>query len=1244
MPRKLVHQAGNKNTETAKTCAAPLTPNKELGGIARKYDTEFVERLRKIHATGNESKEHQKTGERRQYLFEKLQITDEQFTASYDCIRDALRKEVGMLLRALKKDIGSLRTLEPTFITTVDEQLQEGRGPFYVAELKKYYALLVREIQAQEKDPEKIKRGGNKGEEEKLRQQYLLMMRDIELGLQLQAFHSEKAKKIEDVLTANVSEHATSLQTLMQIRKEVSAALQEVMQKKHEHALDDPVTTMDAFYAEIDMERRSEQEKQLPQKILNFFGRGGNKKPCYSKEELMSLRNQFEKHLTKDRLEWALGVLSSQKKIAILPGATSAEMILCRDPSHLTYTPQELESILPSHLYDQLGKFVYMGVATNPQQKIDTRYLQENDAILGIPSEIAEQMMASYEQAGCVKKREGTGDKPSVYLLDENVCLGRAPSSAMLARMQHVKNLAARAVESQKDLATTLTKEIGDLAAIPEKFMEKLRIKYEKYDKERTVKKITVPFAKKPVVMHFSNMQLGHACFDMEFMDQFRQFLEEKVLPKKDSEHLPTVIVISASKHGDYTYQKKNRQRLSVAPIHEQYEAEKEFNDWCIALKEKFGITIIYNLGQEDELAIGHYAVDTALRIMSLERQRERAEQYARRSDRSTGAVNQASEPNPAGIMNWKQVDQICQTSLYTYLFKFWWDVAYPYSSKVGHELDFEEFLLLEEAYNDLVAGRTLRPEVTSVIKIENIPLPNRNLEDEAIIFTDDYIATLQMDTTEGGADSSYDKPVKEIVLRGSRSVRGTESSASKDPLDSLRDRLGHMHAKRNIRNRVNKSQRIDDKPPDVWGTFDQNLLSAEMVGGDHGSLIYSTPTLRRGRMDLSSFAKIQDDNLWRALFNRKDPVTPGVMALRFSQDGRFSYDIYNETLMALSEVSKHRAAIFLTSDWQVGSITSRKDYLIKMLTMFWHDIAAKYPEVYALANGDEYHGYNYIMAGQEGEPFGLPQIRDQSRWITRSQQNILSCVPKKNKSNVKAWHITNGNHEDNKALMNYGTSHQHPLEVVLDLMSEGTYETYYHDYEYSRARKGVVYKGSMMTEKVAGHNIFARHYLLERFGKGSGGNPANQGRDLLASQAMQMALVDFLLFSHFHNHRMICVGDKPVIGNLAAADPSYYESMRAYLDAIGCTMIYLGGGLPATVEVVTKKALDNYKMPKEAFYGDENKNMNGFETDSGWDPDEDGLINAFTEKGKSSALQKKIADEMWAIKTRISQGYPDVE
>ena len=63
----------------------PQTPDLPM----RKYDADLVERLQRIHKTGNGNREQKKTGERRNQLFEQLQITDEEFLASYEFIRDA---------------------------------------------------------------------------------------------------------------------------------------------------------------------------------------------------------------------------------------------------------------------------------------------------------------------------------------------------------------------------------------------------------------------------------------------------------------------------------------------------------------------------------------------------------------------------------------------------------------------------------------------------------------------------------------------------------------------------------------------------------------------------------------------------------------------------------------------------------------------------------------------------------------------------------------------------------------------------------------------------------------------------------------------------------------------------------------------------------------------------------------------------------------------------------------------------
>ncbi|PIR52120.1 hypothetical protein COU77_02095 [Candidatus Peregrinibacteria bacterium CG10_big_fil_rev_8_21_14_0_10_49_16] len=1207
----------------------PQTPDLPM----RKYDADLVERLQRIHKTGNGNREQKKTGERRNQLFEQLQITDEEFLASYEFIRDALRKEVAVLLNSLKGNTENLRTIESKFIDSVEEQLRQEHSPLYVAELKKYYALLAREIEAQGNNAEDIKRGTHSAEYEQLRQRHLLAMRDIELGLQLQAFNAEKPKKVEEVLTEHVSERATSAQTLMEIRRKVSASLQDVMQKKHENALDDPVTTMDAFYEEIDMEKRSEQEQQLPQQVLNMFGRGGNKKPCYTEDELMSIRGQFGKRITKDRMAWALGLLRSQKKIAVLPGHGGTEIILCRDPSHLTYTREELENVLDPSVYDRLGQFMYMGIATSPQQKIDTTYLEENDAILGIPSEIAEQMMQSFLKRGVLK------ETASKYSLNKKILqtTGLRPGWELMQVMDGVEKITKDAMAHGQESAEGLIDNTSvEKETTGGKFLERIAKRYREYREKRTVKKLEFDFQDKEDIrlMDLSNIQFGHAMLDVEFLQEMKERIN--TLPP---DHIPDVIVVDGVLYGNYQFQKKKRQRLKVAPTSEQYDAAAELFNWLEYLQQKHGTKLICNMSDEDEHLVEHYAVDTTMRIAQLERERARA-------------AASSGEEMEIGLTPYWRVEQIKQSSLYMHNFDLQWDVALPYSVVTGHQLTANEYDLLIDTYKKLVRGETPSDHAQEVLEIDKIPLPGKKIEDQDLIFTDDFEALCKR---------AGKRP---LVIRGTQSMRATRSSMVQDPMGALRAVIGHKQSQRKIRKRINKEPRPDENPPDAWAVYDQNVFSAENIGGEHGVLAYSTGTLRRGQMDLSSYSRgVQDDNMWRALLNRKDCVTPTVTTIGFGADGSRYYDIYNETFNALSETSESpkRTAVVNISDWQVGSITCAADYLVKMLTMALHTLTRTHDEVIILLNGDLFHGHNYKMAAQEGNPFGMPFPRDQQVFVSDLLENILSKVPRKLKQKIKVVHITDGNHEWNSGEAYYGNSYLHPVELIFRHHSDNTYDTLYHKYGFERGRNGIVMKGSMMTEKAGGFNVWMRHYLLERGMKGSGSNPALQGRTLFPSQGNQMENVDIVPYSHFHNMRLLSVGDKIVKGNPCVAYPSYYESMRAYFSQIGFTYTSVGGGKPVRITEVTAAALDNYNIPDEAFYSEKNLEREGYYTDKDWDPMNDSLANtmipieirkthdqlvsmgASRVMGKTSALQKRIADQMHAVMTNLQgMGLPN--
>jgi len=91
--------------------------------------------------------------------------------------------------------------------------------------------------------------------------------------------------------------------------------------------------------------------------------------------------------------------------------------------------------------------------------------------------------------------------------------------------------------------------------------------------------------------------------------------------------------------------------------------------------------------------------------------------------------------------------------------------------------------------------------------------------------------------------------------------------------------------------------------------------------------------------------------------------------------------------------------------------------------------------------------------------------------------------------------------------------------------------------------------------------------------------------------------------------------------------------------------VLYLGGGLPPKLEIVTEEALNTYE-PK-GFFSKENLEKTGFSTDKGFDPDEHGFGRLRIRDGKQfknlpqSGIQKylwnKVDDILRGVVTDIS-------
>lgn len=1187
---------------------------KESGSASKKeipvFDKKTLQALLKVHQENLGSD----TGGVMESVSKVLSLSEADITRAITSRVRALREEVGLLLTEVQKfKDKDIRRVSKDAIAEAGAHLNEDTASS-LQDLTRWKATLSRELFVHKKSPVTIlSKEFEKRDASKQYQEDARILEQVESVFLLDEIARNRQTVVRKTLETTV-EGTSAKSTVADIRGKLFDLLSPGKKKKFSAA-----ERFDSLREEIREEREDREYQECVAKVIGAFGRREGLAPFHTMDTIKKvLKNEDE-----GRVKFILGRMTQEKKIAFMMGNQGEKYYLCGDVNVLEYSADELESTLHPNLYDELGEFITVCSEAHSDGRVTDKLIEEKSPF---PLAIATQMLSSFVRRGILKKTQ------SGYSVNQTVLktAGLRPGLDLMRLMDGVKQQMEDAVgegeEATKELLDGLDVHKGTTEKI---FLEKIAKRNREYREKRTIKKLQFDFGDTEDirVMNLANIQFGHAMLDVEFLQDMK-----KQIDTLTPEHMPNVIVVSSVLYGNYLYQKKKRQRLKTASTNEQYEAVRELFDWLEELHAKHGVKIVYVMSGEDESLVEHYTIGTTIRVARLERERAKGE-------------------GETGLLPYWRAEQIKQTSLYRHHFDLQWDVAYPYSIVAGQLTD-DGYDLLIDTYKKLRDGKPVDDRAKAVLDIDKIPLPGKRLEEQEIIYTDDFEALLKR---------AGKKPV---TFRGSQSVRATRSSMVTDPMDPMRAVIGHAQSQRKIRQRIGKEPRPDENPPDAWAVYDQNVFSAENVGGEHGVIAYSAGTLRRGQMDLSSYSRgVQDDNMWRAILNRKDCVTPSVTTIGFAADGSRYYDIYNETFNALSQKSESpkRTAVVNISDWQVGSITCAADYLVKMLTMALHTLTRTHDEVILLLNGDLFHGHNYQMAAQEGNPFGMPFPRDQQVFVSDMLENILSKLPRHLKQKIKVVHITDGNHEWNSGEEKYGISYLHPVELIFRHHSDNTYDTFYHKYGLERGRGGIVMKGSMMNEKAGAFNVWMRHYLLEKGMKGSGSNPALQGRKLFPSQGNQTENVDLVPYSHFHNTRVLSVGDKIVAGNGCAAYPSYYESMRAYLSQIGFTYFSVGGGKPVRLTEVTAEALNNYQIPDEAFYSEKQLNKEGYSTDKDWDPVHDSLANTMIPvevrrshgrlvamgadrvMGKASALQKRIADQMHAVMTNLQgRGLPD--
>jgi len=907
----------------------------------------------------------------------------------------------------------------------------------------------------------------------------------------------------------------------------------------------------------------------LMKKAISLFGRTKGK-------YLVLTHDILEKELgvNKGKIEWVMSPLISGGKIASLLSANDNIVYVARRVRNhkktFRYTPEELVGVLNSRYFNSVGKFFEAKLKSTRYVLLNGAFLTRHADELELPIEILKSVIECFVKIGLLKLT--TEKKLSLSSEGKKVKLGYdILKSADLAKRFTDSNFVVK--------KTTKLNSLADVKKAYDDHNEKTRAKI-----------INITMTKPKVkIAYLTELLVGHQDFDIEFMTNVLAKLI--ALPQNER---PDILVISGLVQGAFQHRQKNRRLALVESLkseNRQFKVAKMILDECLKLK----IPIIYNRGNDDREICEMRTVD-ALFIMN-------------------NLLKPTKDSNKKSV-NYKQLDDLKQTKIWDFHFKFQWDVVWPYMLRCGRRLysadevgekyggRIEEYLMLLETYFALVNKQpTPNPFYTQVLETENIPLPGKEFNDFYI--TDDFDLVAKFPS--GKIVSIWEK----------HNMTLTPTSMVGDPTKTVRAIIGQLEAS-------------GSKIPNAFIIEHQQQEFGILRGN---TFIASTPGMHTAKLKRNSFGTTQIDPSQRKLTTRRELFSAGTNAFEFTEDGRVLIDFMNENFLNKSTVSPDRVSIALLSDWQNGSVTARPDLQVLMLDYILHKLLLN-QKIYLFFAGDIGQGRNYPEMPNENVRMGLIRAIDQQDFVRQTLQNSLKSTPLENLKNLKLVGITPGNHEWNTSHKMTGDTHSgflpNTLKDFFDMRGVSIPVKYY---DKLATKYGEHFNAWVGREDIAGYGILVQHMIMEKGAKGNSSGPAAyQIKTLFEGTGPLMQSVDIALSGHWHTPMYLGTGKKLAAINGALAGISGYEYMLGCRSTMSTLMVHLGGGKPVTLEFITPETLIKYQPG--GYYSKENLAKLGFTDDPGFDPKVHGFSRI--EGQPRSAIQKAL----WKIIDLISWNF----
>ena len=751
-------------------------------------------------------------------------------------------------------------------------------------------------------------------------------------------------------------------------------------------------------------------------------------------------------------------------------------------------------------------------------------------------------------------------------------------------------------------------------AAVPSGSISEI---YARNDEEIAVDTIEIKVNEPSVnVMYMSELLIGNQAAAIDFYND----TIDRVMMSPDIN--PDVIVVSGLMQGDFKFFKKP-QRASLVPgldgMGSQFREARALLD---RTSETGAKKIIYNMSDDDRRIAEDATVEVFRKITQYAKDHDKSLKQAAKSTKDGNKADKSSV-KPEDFMNWASIDKMRQNPHWNEHRQFQIDTVFPYELKAGRRLytdeemkeqtdgqiDIEEYFLLYDISSRMAANRKLTKAQRSWLKTV------KATQNNDIIVTDDVNLNIK---TRG---SEYTDWVR-------HSLGFSSSAMYQNHMTTPASALGQLAAG----GYATPNMLVTQNNKEAVGVSTQNHWSIST-----GSMIDPYKQLQLK----GSHADITGDVARRLMATRKRLTRPSAEMHERTDDGRHIVTFWNDKLYEKSFSLVDRMSIAEICDLQTGSITARPDLLAMYLSFIRERVIGERATA-LFFGGDMIHGRNYSHFPSESQSTGLMAIESQKEFNEMVFKDAFAHATEDELSAILKVLVQPGNHEWNSGTLKWHGDRF--VDYLVHVFREIFIRAGYSEEELRRiiqtqaaftTPKGEYATGDVGIEYYGDYGVLIQHYLMERGGKGSGGDlPVYQAHHFMSGGGELMQSVDVFMAGHWHHPQYGMFSDKLGIVGGSMAGLSDYELKRAYRPTPSGTILHIGGGQPPQIEFVSEQALHKHTI-KTGRFTQGQLAEEGFRDDKNFDPLRHGMFTPDSEP--HSALQKKLRMYGRAASQRIS-------